>query len=479
MPMPMTSLSTGSRSLVVVGAGYGGLSTAIRAQELGASATVLEATPTTPAWSNSRMSGARWHIAYLSPNAGADRLAAEIMAVTGGTARPDVLAAFVRDAPRAFGWIQCHGARFINLKGARVMTPVRPNRTDEVWPGRAGEVVLAGMQREFVARGGRLLQEHRAIELRWPDGRVAGVVAETASGERVRVEGSAVVLADGGFQGNAELMRDVGRIPRPDLLVTRGAGSGRGDALQMAMDAGALIASPEAIYGHMLHRDALTDRRISQYPMLDKMSLGSVVVAGDARRFYDEQLGGLAGANRIAHLEDPSNVWLVFDREVWEREARLDQIVPPNPNLAIKHARIVRAETPEELAERTGLPGDALARTLDEFNAAAATGRLRELAIPRGGSPRPLRAPLYAVPLTVGVTHTFGGPVVDGHARVLDREERPIPGLYAVGSASAGLSGGPNPGYVGGVSVAVGLALLAAEHAVAGIVGSTKHDGAA
>ena len=66
--------------------------------------------------------------------------------------------------------------------------------------------------------------------------------------------------------------------------------------------------------------------------------------------------------------------------------------------------------------------------------------------------------------------HTQGGLLVDAHARVLDDDDRPIPGLYASGGAAAGISGHGASGYLAGNGLlpALGLALLAAESVAAG-----------
>ena len=76
----------------------------------------------------------------------------------------------------------------------------------------------------------------------------------------------------------------------------------------------------------------------------------------------------------------------------------------------------------------------------------------------------PIDGPPYcAIRVCAGVTNTMGGIDIDGGARVLDRAGRPIPGLYAAGSSTGGLEGGPNAGYVGGVVKAFVLGLLAGE----------------
>jgi predicted oxidoreductase len=54
------------------------------------------------------------------------------------------------------------------------------------------------------------------------------------------------------------------------------------------------------------------------------------------------------------------------------------------------------------------------------------------------------------------------GIVVDRNGAVLDRNDTPVPGLFAAGSTVGGLDGGPNAGYVGGL-IKTTIALRAAE----------------
>jgi predicted oxidoreductase len=59
------------------------------------------------------------------------------------------------------------------------------------------------------------------------------------------------------------------------------------------------------------------------------------------------------------------------------------------------------------------------------------------------------KAPLYAVRCVPGITCTTGGVCVDGRGRVLDRENRPIPGLFAAGVDAGGVFGRHYAGFLG------------------------------
>jgi len=84
---------------------------------------------------------------------------------------------------------------------------------------------------------------------------------------------------------------------------------------------------------------------------------------------------------------------------------------------------------------------------------------------PRANSICPAAVPVaasFAMPICAAITNTMGGIVVDRNGAVLDRNETPVPGLFAAGSTVGGLDGGPNAGYVGGLIKAT-IALRAAE----------------
>jgi fumarate reductase flavoprotein subunit len=124
-----------------------------------------------------------------------------------------------------------------------------------------------------------------------------------------------------------------------------------------------------------------------------------------------------------------------------------------------------RADTLGELAALAGVPPKTLEETVAAYNAALDAGALQGLSPPRStkNKPWPIRTPpYYALPICVAITNCMGGIVVDGDARVLDKNDKPIPGLYAAGSTVGGLDGGPHAGYVGGLIKAT-IGLRAAE----------------
>ena len=72
--------------------------------------------------------------------------------------------------------------------------------------GPRTDVTLRVLRRQLEKHSGTLLLGCRGRELIMRDGVCAGIEAEQ-NGQRVTLEAGAVVLADGGFAGNAELFR--------------------------------------------------------------------------------------------------------------------------------------------------------------------------------------------------------------------------------------------------------------------------------
>ena len=57
----------------------------------------------------------------------------------------------------------------------------------------------------------------------------------------------------------------------------------------------------------------------------------------------------------------------------------------------------------------------------------------------------------------------MGGILIDGNSAVLDKKHEPIPHLYAAGTVTGGLDGGPAIGYVSGLTKSGVMGLRAAE----------------
>lgn len=454
--------------VVVVGGGIAGLSTANRAAQQGLKVAVLERGQGPQYLCNSRYSGGVLHIAMHNAKDPPESLMEVIKTATGGKADPELAKALASTAGRAIDWLQAEGAKYIRVGNIvwqqHVLAPPRPIVAGLDWKGRGPDVTLRQLVANLQKRGGKLIQTP-AVSLMEREGRCVGVEAGEGGGKQ-QFFAKAVVLADGGYQGNAALVREHMGIDLAKVK-TRGAGTGIGDGMRMARELGAQFSELNYFYGHMLSRDAFTNDKVWPYPQLDELGTVGIVVNDAGERFVDEGEGGVFVANTIARLQNPLSTWAILDNAIWEGPGRTARI-PANPQLANAGGTIIKADTLKELAAKTGIAADALERTVDSYNAALAAGNTAGLSPTRSAKPivpSPINKPPYfAVPICAGMTYTFGGIFTDGDARVMSTRAAPIEGLYAVGATTGGLEGGSGGGYVGGLIKGVSFGLRAAEH---------------
>ena len=323
----------------------------------------------------------------------------------------------------------------------------------------AGQALIARLLRGLLDRGIEPLTGWRGRHLLVDGGRVVGARFETADGERVIRARRGVVLANGGFEWDPELVRAFLRGPMTGPVSPP---FNTGDALRMAQEVGAALGTMrEAWWVPVIQIPGDThDGHVrSRSIRLERTRPRSIMVNRDGRRFVNEasdynSMGGAFHQLDVTRYEYRNNpAWLIVDQGHLDRYGFLS--VPPGGEPLEWWAR---GDDLVELAEHTGIDPDGLADTVAAWNANVATGVDPEFH--RGesaydgywGDPDapdrasrtlgPLDAPpYYAVPLQVGAMGTKGGPQTDANAQVVHASGDLIPGLYAVGNAMASVMG--------------------------------------
>ncbi|SKC07341.1 FAD-binding protein [Sphingopyxis flava] len=143
---------------------------------------------------------------------------------------------------------------------------------------------------------------------------------------------------------------------------------------------------------------------------------------------------------------------------------------------------LVKADTIEELAKKTGIDPAGLAAQVARYNRFAETGvdeefhkGERQYDRFRGDpthKPNPCvgaidKAPFYATRIFPGDVGTFGGVVTDERARVLRTDGSIIEGLYATGNCTSSVMGRSYPGPGASISPAFTFGYIAAKDAAA------------
>lgn len=455
---------------VIVGGGLAGMVAATRLAKEGRRVVVLEKGTEERYLCNSRVAGGVFHVAARDIFSDERELEEAIVKATDGHANMRLAKAMAKDAKRVGRWLQSLGLRFMRASAEPfhnfVLAPPALIRAGLEFEGRAGDVALRTLEEVLLGCGGRVLRGHRATGLLGSAGLCTGVEGETAEGARFQVTAAHTLICDGGFQADAQLLREH-ISPAPHKLLQRNARTGSGDGVRMALAFGAQLTRMDGFYGHVLARDAMTNPMLWPMPWLDDVATAGFVVDGRGRRFCNEGNGGVFIANRIAELQDPLSAFIVFDEKIWE-VAGASRFFPARPYLEDHGARLLRDTSVAGLAAQAGLPADVLAQEVQDFNAAIASGALAALQPARTelkAKAMPIVGGTYmAAPVCAGITYTMGGIRIDEYSRVLGTSGDPIRHLYAAGAATGGLEGGDRVGYVGGLTKASVTGMRAAEH---------------
>lgn len=467
-------METSLTDIVIIGGGLAGLTSANRAAQLGLKATVLEQGSAEKYLCNTRYTGGTFHLCLREITLEPEFLHKLILETTDGFVQDDLARLLAQGGTKIIQWLQAEGIKFMRASASEyhkwVLAPPGRSRPGLDWEGRGGDVLLRTLEANLVKRGGTLVRGAKAQSLIREGERCVGVVAQVNGAQR-EWRGRAVVVADGGFQCNPELMEQY-VTKQPARLKQRNGGTAYGDGMRMAQALGAAITGTNRFYGHVLSKDALTNDNLWPYPYLDALVTAGIVVNREGKRYTDEGRGGVSVANAVAELDDPLSSTCVFDQTIWEGPGK-NGLIAANPHLAREGATMFDAGDLDALAGKAGLNAATLKQTVADYNAAlTANGEAGEFTPADGVTRRskkykamPIaKPPFYAVPMVSGITYTMGGIVINAHAQALREDGSAIDGLYAVGAATGGLEGGPAIGYVGGLAKGGITGLAAAEH---------------
>ena len=299
----------------------------------------------------------------------------------------------------------------------------------------------------------------RALELIRDGNAVIGLRAER-NGQEIFVKArKGVILATGGFEWNADLVKAFLRGP---LIGPASPPDNEGDGLLMAMEVGAQLANMSEAWWMPtipIPGDSVRGKPLYRLCLMERTLPGSLIVNRKARRFVNEA-ANYNDIGRAFHTFDPTNfgfmnseAWLVFD-DAYYRKYPLAGFRPGD---AKPEGLVHTGATLAELAAVLGLDAGTLAATVSRFNEFAVKGEDPDF--DRGHSVYdsyngdrtqkppfatlgPLtEGPFHAIRIVSGALGTKGGPKTNSSAQVLDPRGRVIPGLYAVGNAMAGSTG--------------------------------------
>ena len=420
--------------------------------------------------------------------------------VTDGVIGKDIFRTAVYAAGDFFDWLCQFGTceevyHLVNLGDADAHGPIYgpglldfPNRIrdnlncrdDAIGPGWGGTYVKYTMLDAIEKLGlpVDIYLEHEAYELLLDDsGAISGVLAKDPGGE-VRINAPVVILATGGFGKNDELIREL--VPwffEGSYIHRFSVPTDTGDGITMLRKLGVEPVRERlfvSMFGPKHHpwSNVLADLALT--PTMLQINM-------NGERWANES-GHLFGMTPIIKDQPGQISWSIQGREVFEQAANATINNPAfaskahlyktweeelEEECALPIPPCHKADTLEELAEKIGVPADALVATVKAYNAGCASGEDVLGKNPADMVPVPDHGPYYAVLGQRFSEACLGGLMVDAKCRVLRNDNTYIPGLYGVGDATSAMHREGKLAVVSELTWAVASAYTSATEGVA------------
>ena len=298
-----------------------------------------------------------------------------------------------------------------------------PNGFSSVFPFRDYILSHDGIDLHLNTTAKELIQDE--------SGRVVGVRAVRGQDTITYTAKNGVIMATGGFGANVE-MRQKYNEQWDNLDASIGCSnqypSAQGDGITMGLAVGAQLIDMGLIQLHPNGEPGTGDMMGNPHTS----GLNRIFINNKGERFVAEDQRRDVLVNAI-YAQPDGYMWIVADSTRY-----------PAGTVSIENAvtlgKTIKADTVEELAEKIGVPADALQASIDQYNSIV-DGAEDPLGLSTYGV-KLGNAPYYAAKRIPTVHHTMGGLAIDTSCRVLNEQNEPIPGFYAAGEVTGDIHGG-------------------------------------
>lgn len=443
--------------VAVIGAGCSGVNTAVRAAEAGLKVILVEKTESiggaslmsfAPMAYNSKIGLAAGGPIDTEP------IIEQWVADSHWRVNASAIRQLVNTSGEAVDWMVDNGWTFTPMPGGAVMLPAYDKR----------EPLFKDMLAKYVEPTGEVLTKTTAKHLVVDkDGAVTGVVVVDGSNKGIQIDAKAVVIATGGYAGNADMVEAAFDFNG----VFAGLPQDIGEGLEMAWAAGA--QKPQNFGGQMLHQTLAkaTDSLIPQfdafpakYPMILTYVGNLLNVGSSGVRFRNEALAldAVPAANSSTYqgfyhyvivsqtmldiLEKQGLVGLGVDYKIGmppEYKPKFELDTPWDNATAVFDKMAegdggFKGDTVEDLAKAAGMDPVLFTKQFEEYEGFCSTGVDTQF----GKAAQYLKSlgdgPYYAITTVENNLCSWGGLLTNTDYQVLDYDRIPVPGLYAVGN---------------------------------------------
>ena len=440
--IPESLAETVDCDVVILGGGIAGLAAAVQAGENGLDAILLEAagdvggngTGVEGIFGCNTSAQQEQGIAKLHPGEIIRHELETSLHLSDGVAWYDLVSASAEN----YDWLVANGVTFngvINDYGGLFDTMH--------WfeGGMEGVGYVPAMKDKALSYGVDIRVNAPARSLIYTDNKVTGVYAKNKDGDDIQVNAKAVVLATGGFGYNDDLLGRWGF--NMERLIKCGNPMNNGDGINMGLAVGAKDCVADACF--LLAPGIAGLGAKSQAS--SKLCFGGpfMWVNKDGNRFVNEDLGGenmmmtyipsleqgetfcLADSAILnAALDGEANATASGDVDA---RTEFEEVLATNPA-----DNVYQADTLEELAGKFGIDPVGLADAVKRYNASCDQGEDEEFAKTSEMMVPITEPPYYMWRLDPSVMVAIGGLGTNRNMQVLNEDDAPIDGLYAIGT---------------------------------------------
>ncbi len=480
-PIPEDKIiSAEEADVVVVGAGISGMCAAGRASQLGMSVIIIEK-GSGPIARGAQM-GALDSRVMRAKGIHIDKkqFVREWIKISGNRCKEELVWTFANRSGEMMDWllslgegkgVGCEiyggyykGPVYTEYPGTHILT------REEDSPYKHSGAMLANemFEEQIREHKNKMYFFTRAEQLEQKDRRVTGVIASSKDGYKRFKAKKGVILATGDIGGDPEMLAayaPLGLKPKMNWYIPPGMNTG--DGHKMGYWAGG--AFEDAPWPTMIHLLAYAfycffflfvnsegNRFMNEDNWVQAKAIKVLQQPGDADYAYT-----IFDSKWIDEIEEKSPLgggqfWeplVTWYGKPWNR----DNGIPETIEGYIEKGFCFRADTLEELAAKLEVPYENLKRSVDRYNELyemgddADFGKRAELLTSIS------KPPYYGLKWGPALLTVDGGLNIDTRMRVLDRENKVIDGLYAVGNVSGGLYGVDYPVILNGNSNGRGM----------------------
>lgn len=421
--------------IIIVGAGGAGMSAALQAKEEGKNPVILEKMPVAGGNTLKASSGMNASETKFQKEAGItdsnDKFYEETLKGGHNTNDKELLRYYVDNSASAIDWLDSMGIKLNNLTITGGMSEKRTHRPED--GSAVGEYLVHGLLNNIHEKEIPIFVNADVTEILEKDSVVDGVKV-TVEGKEKEVHGKAVVVTTGGYGANPEMLEK----EKPELkgYVTTNQEGSTGDGIRMIEKLGGQTVDMDQI---QIHPTVQQDKGILIGEAV--RGEGAILVNQDGKRFTNEMGTRDNVSAAITALPDKS-AYLIFDAGVKERVKAI--------NFYEKQGFVKSADSIEALAKEIDMDGKTLDTTVQDWNKAVEAKSDTEFSRETGMDNALNKGPYYAIKIAPGIHYTMGGVKINDKTEVLNKDNKPITGLYAAGEVTGGLHGSNR---IGGNSV--------------------------